>query len=124
MMGRAVDAGNVQLQVTGTEHLTGHNGFMLYGNHQGLFDVVALAASCPVPLGCVYKKEIKKYKKAGADIRNSKTPEENRKSILAEKGVDLREATDLYEQIRYGTGNEVDAKDITAMKNFMKAARL
>lgn len=59
MMGRAVDAGNVQLQVTGTEHLTGHNGFMLYGNHQGLFDVVALAASCPVPLGCVYKKEIK-----------------------------------------------------------------
>ncbi|MBO6206345.1 MAG: hypothetical protein J6O73_05340 [Lachnospiraceae bacterium] len=70
----------------------------------------------------LYKKEIKKYKKAGADIRNSKTPEENRKSILAEKGVDLREATDLYEQIRYGTENEVDAKDIVAMKNCIKSA--
>ena len=32
---------------------------MLYGNHQGLFDVMAIATSCPVPLGIVYKKELK-----------------------------------------------------------------
>ena len=70
----------------------------------------------------LYKKEIKKYRKTGVDVRNTKTPEENRKSILTEKGVDLREATELYEMIRYGTENEVDVKDITAMKNCIKSA--
>lgn len=59
IMQRAIAAGNVELQVEGIENLTQDSGFMLYGNHQGLFDVVAIAASCPVPLGCVYKKEIK-----------------------------------------------------------------
>ena len=32
---------------------------MLYANHQGMFDVVALAATCDRPLGAVYKKELK-----------------------------------------------------------------
>ena len=59
IMQRAIAAGNVDLQVEGIENLTQDAGFMLYGNHQGLFDVVAIAASCPTPLGCVYKKEIK-----------------------------------------------------------------
>lgn len=58
IMGRAIAAGNVDLQVSGVENLRHDSGFMLYGNHQGLFDVVAIAATCPVPLGCVYKKEI------------------------------------------------------------------
>ena len=31
---------------------------MLYGNHQGMFDVLAIATSCPAPLGIVYKKEL------------------------------------------------------------------
>ena len=31
---------------------------MLYGNHQGMIDVVAIAASCKKPLGIVYKKEL------------------------------------------------------------------
>lgn len=59
IMQRAIDAGNINLQVSGVENLQHPEGFMLYGNHQGLFDVVAIAASCPVPLGCVYKKEIR-----------------------------------------------------------------
>ena len=58
IMQQAIKAGNVDLQVEGIENLHQNTGFMLYGNHQGLFDVVAIAASCPVPLGCVYKKEI------------------------------------------------------------------
>lgn len=54
----ALDAANVDLTVTGLENLPQEPGFMLYGNHQGLFDVVAIAATCPVPLGIVYKKEL------------------------------------------------------------------
>ena len=55
----AVKAGNVDLQVFGTENIPQEPGFMLYGNHQGLFDVLAIAASCEKPLGIVYKKELK-----------------------------------------------------------------
>ena len=51
--------GNLDLQVSGTENIPSQGGFMLYGNHQGMFDVVALFASCPLPLGVVYKQELK-----------------------------------------------------------------
>ena len=53
-----VKSGNVDLIVTGTENIPTSGGFMMYGNHQGLFDAVALASSCPVPLGAVLKKEL------------------------------------------------------------------
>lgn len=59
MLGLAVKAGNVDLQVTGIENIPSQPGFMLYGNHQGLFDVLAIASTCEKPLGIVYKKELK-----------------------------------------------------------------
>ena len=31
---------------------------MLYANHQGMFDVLAIAATCDIPLGAVLKKEL------------------------------------------------------------------
>ena len=58
VMELAVRAGNVELKVTGVENLPKEPGFMLYGNHQGLFDVMAIATTCPVPLGIAYKKEL------------------------------------------------------------------
>jgi 1-acyl-sn-glycerol-3-phosphate acyltransferase len=48
----------VELVVSGLEKLPEQDGFMLYGNHQGLFDVVAIAATCKRPMGCVLKKEL------------------------------------------------------------------
>ena len=55
----AVKSGNLDLTVTGVEHIPAPgNGFMMYANHQGLFDVVAIAATCPTPLGAVLKKEL------------------------------------------------------------------
>ena len=54
-----IESGNVDLQVYGKENIPTQGGFMLYGNHQGMFDVVALAATCDAPLGAVYKKELK-----------------------------------------------------------------
>ena len=51
-------SGNIDLIVTGKENLPEQDGFMLYGNHQGLFDVVALAGDCERPLAAVLKKEL------------------------------------------------------------------
>lgn len=51
-------SGKVELEVTGTENIPTEGGFLMYGNHQGLFDVVALGATCPMPLGAVLKKEL------------------------------------------------------------------
>ena len=58
IMGLAAKSANVDLQVTGLKNIPKEGSFMLYGNHQGLFDVVAIAASCPRPLSVVYKKEL------------------------------------------------------------------
>lgn len=70
----------------------------------------------------LYRSEMKKQKKAGADVRNTRTPEENRVSILSNKGIDLRDATDLYEQFRYSTEAEVTTSDVTDLKNRIKSA--
>ena len=55
---RAVLGGNIDLTVTGLENLPEEDGFMLYANHQGMFDVVAVAATWNRPLAAVLKKEL------------------------------------------------------------------
>ena len=55
---RAIKGGNVDLTVTGLENIPQSGGFMMYANHQGMFDVLAIAATCDTPLGAVLKKEL------------------------------------------------------------------
>ena len=55
---RAVRGGNIDLQVSGTENIPKEGGFMLYANHQGMFEVLAVAATCDTPVGAVLKKEL------------------------------------------------------------------
>lgn len=55
---RAVTTGNINLQVHGVENIPKENGFLMYGNHQGMFDVLAIAATCDNPLAAVLKKEL------------------------------------------------------------------
>ncbi len=55
---RAITGGNIDLTITGLENIPKENGFMLYSNHQGMFDVLAIAATCDAPLGAVLKKEL------------------------------------------------------------------
>lgn len=55
---RAVRGGNVQVQVTGVEHIPAEGGFMMYANHQGLFDVLAIGSTCDRPMATVLKKEL------------------------------------------------------------------
>ena len=59
IMGWVIASGNIDLQGYGKENIPQEGSFMLYANHQGMFDVVALAATCDRPLGAVYKKELK-----------------------------------------------------------------
>lgn len=55
----ALKSGNIDLAVTGLENIPKEDGFMMYANHQGLFDIVALAGTFPRPFGAVLKKELK-----------------------------------------------------------------
>lgn len=90
----AVKSGNVDLQVTGLENIPQEGAFMLYPNHQGMFDVVAIAATCKRPLGAVLKKELvdipflkqiaactKSFPMDRADVRQSLTVIQN---VIAE----------------------------------------
>lgn len=53
-----VNSGNIDLQVYGKDNIPQENGFLIYANHQGLFDIVALAATCDKPWAAVLKKEL------------------------------------------------------------------
>ena len=55
---QAIKGGNVDLTVTGLENIPTDESFLLYPNHQGMFDVLAIAGTCPEPLGAVLKKEL------------------------------------------------------------------
>ncbi len=50
--------GNIELTVTGQEHIPQEGAFMFYSNHQGMFDIMAIAATCDRPIGAVLKKEL------------------------------------------------------------------
>ena len=54
----AIKGGNIDLKITGLENIPAVNGFMMYANHQGMFDVLAIAATCENPMGAVLKKEL------------------------------------------------------------------
>lgn len=54
---KANKAGRVTIESHGVENLPQENGFILFPNHQGLYDVLAFLESCPVPFAFVIKKE-------------------------------------------------------------------
>ena len=54
----AIKGGNIDLQVTGLENIPQEEAFMMYPNHQGMFDVLAIAATVKHPIGAVLKKEL------------------------------------------------------------------
>ena len=59
IMKHALAASNVELTVTGLENLPAEGGYMMYANHQGMFDIVAIAATCPTAIAAVLKQELK-----------------------------------------------------------------
>lgn len=55
---RANKGGNITIDAHGVENIPKKNGFIFYPNHQGLYDVLAIMAPCPVPFSVVAKKEV------------------------------------------------------------------
>lgn len=55
-----IQAGNVTLEVHGTQNIPHKDGFIYYPNHQGLFDVLNFFSSSPRPFACVLKQEASK----------------------------------------------------------------
>ena len=55
---RAITGGHVNLVVTGQENIPETSGYMFYANHQGMFDPLAIAATCGKPYAENYLEEI------------------------------------------------------------------
>ncbi len=55
---RANKGGNVRIESYGCEHIPKENGFMVFPNHQGMYDVLALIATMEQPISVVAKKEV------------------------------------------------------------------
>ncbi len=56
-----IPSGNIDLEVSGLENIEKipkEQGFLLCGNHQGLFDVIAIVHTIERPLAAVLKKEL------------------------------------------------------------------
>ena len=54
---RANKGGNVTIDAHGIENIPKEDGFMLFPNHQGLYDMLAIENVIPRPLSAVVKKE-------------------------------------------------------------------
>lgn len=50
-------AGRVKIEATGIENLPKKDGFVIFPNHQGLYDTLAFFETCPRTLAFVIKKE-------------------------------------------------------------------
>lgn len=54
---KAIKAGRVTIQSYGTENLPKEDGFIMFPNHQGLFDGLVFLDSCPRTFAYITKKE-------------------------------------------------------------------
>lgn len=53
-------AGNVNIKCSGLENLPDKNGYVMFPNHQGLFDVLAIIQCNPIPFTALIKEEAEK----------------------------------------------------------------
>ena len=64
----------------------------------------------------IYRKELLSYKHKGADVRETKTPDENKREIYDYKGHDISVATRIYEKVRFCIGYEATKQDVSDIK--------
>jgi len=55
---RANKGGKVKIVVSGKENIPGEDGFIVFPNHQGMYDVLAVVNTCDRPISVVMKKEV------------------------------------------------------------------
>ena len=57
---RANQGGNVTIKAYGLDNLPKENGYIMFPNHQGMYDLLAIVNVIPRPLSIVFKKEVAK----------------------------------------------------------------
>lgn len=55
---RAIKGGRVEIDAHGLENLPEQDGYILYPNHQGMFDLLAILQIMERPISVVFKKEL------------------------------------------------------------------
>ena len=55
---RAIKGGRITIDIHGQENYPKESGFMMFPNHQGLFDVLGIMQACEKPFSVVMKKEV------------------------------------------------------------------
>ena len=98
IMNLAVTSGNLDFQVYGRENLPEENGYMLYGNHQGFFDAVALIAAIKKPIAAVFKKELSNIPFCKQVIACTGSYAMDREDVRQSMEVILQVAKDVVEQ--------------------------
>ena len=53
-----IPGANIDFKVTGIENIPAEDGFLLCGNHQGIFDIIAIVHTFERPLAAVLKQEL------------------------------------------------------------------
>lgn len=99
---RANWGGRVTIETYGKENLPKKNGYLMYPNHQGLYDVLAIMEASPNPFSVVAKKEI-------ADIPFLKQVFACMKAYMIDR-QDVRQGLQVILDV---------AKDVKAGKNYV-----
>lgn len=97
-----IDKGRINLTVYGKENLPKDNGFMIFPNHQGLFDGFAIVHAMERPFSTVYKKELDKIPFVNHICRSAKA--------IAIDRDDVRQGLEVINRV---------ADEVKSGRNFM-----
>ena len=116
MVKRIIRYGRVNLVIKGQENIPDHDGFIIFPNHQGLFDMLALFASCPRALAVVIKKEaanwimVKEVLKATRSLSMDREDIKSQVKVISEVGKRVKAGENFVifaEGHRSRKGNEI-----------------
>ena len=129
-LGRINRRGRVKVVTVGVDNLPKTNGFILFPNHQGLFDMLALIESCPRPLGVVIKKEatewvlVKQVVRLLGGIPMDRSDIRSSMEIIKEMASQVKKGRNFVifpEGTRSRKGNEILAFKAGTFKSAVKA---
>ncbi len=127
---RAIKGGRIEIEGHGMEHLPAQGGYLLYPNHQGMFDVLAILYLMPHAFSVVLKKELQNipflkqvFACMGALSLDRSDPREGMKVILqvAEEVKQGRRFLIFAEGTRSRKGNQLLDFKGGSFKSAMKA---
>lgn len=93
--------GRVTIQSSGQENIPGKNGFIMYPNHQGMYDVLAIMDCCDKPITVVMKKEVKDVFLLKQVLQILRAQAMDREDVRQSLGVIMQVAKEVSEGRNY-----------------------